>query len=187
MNTNQTTLLRFSLTLSFAAVLLLLTMMLFTTHESKALSALRSDKILGKRVSDFALEDQFERQQTAKFLGKQTILMIGDRQGVVTMRLWEEQLRKEFGDNLQFLRVAYFKGMPFFVPRGLARNEVKEKHPKSSVMLDWDGNAGEQFGYEEGCKISYIDPNSIIRASVVGDCTSERLKIFTGSIAPYTR
>lgn len=175
------------LTLLFFVTIIFLTIIPFVTLESKILSVMRSDKILGKRVNDFVLEDQFENKQIIKFSGKHTIIMIGDRQGLVSMRLWEELLKKEFGETVLVLRVAYFKGMPFFVPRSLARNEVKEKHPKASVVLDWDGKVGEQFGYEEGCKISYSDPGGIIRTTAIGECSQERLKVFVSTITPHIR
>lgn len=172
------------ITLAFFIVIILLTVIPFGTLESKSLWAMRNDKTLGKRINDFALEDQFENRQTAKFFGKHTFLMIGDRKGLEIMRVWEEQLQKQFGNSAQILRVAYFRGMPFFVPRSLARNEVKEKHPKVSVMLDWDGNAGEQFGYEEGCSVYYLDASAVIRASAQGEATPERFKLFAGKAEP---
>jgi hypothetical protein len=142
-----------------------------------------SDKALGKRVSDFALDDQFERSVSAKFANKYTIVMIGDRKGLETMRLWEEKIMKEFGTKVQIVRIAYFKGMPFFVPRGLARNEIKEKHPKSSVLCDWDGNASAQFAYTDGgCRVYLCDPNATIRAASSGECSSERWQPFMESL-----
>lgn len=142
-----------------------------------------SDKALGKRVSDFALDDQFERSVSAKFATRYTIVMIGDRKGLETMRLWEEKITKEFGTKVQIIRIAYFKGMPFFVPRGLARNEIKEKHPKSSVLCDWDGNASAQFGYSDGgCRVYLCDPNTTIRAASSGECSPERWQPFMESL-----
>ena len=144
-----------------------------------------SEKALGKRVADFALDDQFERSLSAKFTGKYSVVMIGDRKGLEIMRLWEEKATKAFGDKVQFVRVAYFKGMPFFVPRGLARNEVKQKHPSASVLCDWDGNAGAQFDYTDGCRVYFTDPNATIRATSSGECSPEKWQLFLESVQTY--
>lgn len=142
----------------------------------------RSDNALGKQVIDFALDDQFERSHAAKFVGKYTVVLIGDRKGLETMRLWEEKIVKEFGGTVQIVRVAYFKGMPFFVPRGLARNEVKAKHPQASVLCDWDGTASAQFGYSSGCGVYVCDPKATIRAVSSGEWTTERWQSFVTSM-----
>ncbi len=136
-------------------------------------------------MSDFTLDDQFEQPQAAKFAGKHTIVMIGDRKGADLMRVWEEKFTKEFGSKVQIVRVAYFKGMPFFVPRGLGRNEIKEKFPKSSVLCDWDGSAGAQFGYSSGAQMYYCDPNATIRATTSGEWSPERFQPFVESIKAF--
>jgi len=137
------------------------------------------------RVSDFTLDDQFEQPQAVKFAGKHTIVMTGDRKGADLMRVWEEKLTKAFGSKVQIVRVAYFKGMPFFVPRGLARNEIKDKYPKSSVLCDWDGTISGQFGYTGGAQLYYCDPNAIIRATASGEWSVERSQLFVGSIQTF--
>jgi hypothetical protein len=111
--------------------------------------------------------------------------MIGDRKGADLMRVWEEKFTKEFGSKVQIVRVAYFKGMPFFVPRGLARNEIKGKYPQSSVLCDWDGSASAQFGYSSGAQMYYCDPNATIRATVSGEWSPERFQPFVESMKTF--
>ncbi len=166
------------------AVAILLGLVLAATALPKP-GDVASEKAIGKRVTDFTLDDQFERALSAKFAGKHSIVLIGDRKGLETMRLWEEKALKAFGDKVQIVRVAYFKGMPFFVPRGLARNEVKQKHPSASVLCDWDGNASAQFDYTDGCRIYFTDNNATIRAVSSGECSSEKWQLFMESIQTY--
>lgn len=169
---------------AIVTIALLLNLVLAGEAFPKSVSA-ASEKALGKRVTDFALDDQFERSLTAKFAGKYSLIMIGDRKGLETMRLWEERTLKAFGDKVQIVRVAYFKGMPFFVPRGLARNEVKQKHPSASVLCDWDGSASVQFDYTDGCRIYFTDINATIRAVSSGECSSEKWQLFMESVQTY--
>ena len=137
-------------------------------------------------ITDFSLADQFEVQQNVYFQGKQTIVMIGDRAGLEQMPLWEQRLQSEFAKaNLpmpQIVRVAYFKGMPFFVPRSAARNSVQKTYPKTSVICDWDGTVGEQYGYTNGLALTFVSPNVQIRSRANGEFSQSRMDAFVQNI-----
>jgi hypothetical protein len=141
---------------------------------------------LAMGITDFTLADQFEVQQTVRFQGTQTIVMIGDRAGLEQIPLWEQRLQSEFANAQmqmpQIVRVAYFKGMPFFVPRGLARNSVQKTFPKVSVLCDWDGTLGEQYGYTEGCALYFVNSSLQVRARASGEYSQSRMESFLQSI-----
>lgn len=141
---------------------------------------------LATGITDFALADQFEVPQNIYFQGKQTIVMIGDRAGLEQMPLWEQRLQTEYTKaNLpmpQIVRVAYFKGMPFFVPRSAVRNSVQKTYPKASVICDWDGIVGEQYGYTEGLALYFVSPNVQIRSRANGEFSQSRIDAFVQNI-----
>jgi hypothetical protein len=146
---------------------------------------------LATGITDFSLSDQFEVKQNIYFQGKQTIVMIGDRTGLEQMPLWEQRLQAECTKaNLpmpQIVRVAYFKGMPFFVPRSAARNSVQQTYPKASVICDWDGTVGEQYGYNDGLGLYFISPTVQIRARANGEFSQSRMDAFVQSIMQSTK
>jgi hypothetical protein len=137
-------------------------------------------------ITDVSLADQFEVQQNISFQGKKTIVMIGDRTGTEQMLLWEQRLQTEFAKMQlpmpQIVRVAYFKGMPFFVPRSTMRNSVQKIYPKTSVLCDWDGAVSEKYGYSEGFALYYVNTNAQIRARANGEYSQSRMDAFVQNI-----
>ncbi len=134
-------------------------------------------------TADFSLADQFEMQQNIEFKGKQTIVMIGDRAGLKEMPRWEESLRKQLSSEpLHIVRVAYFKGMPFFVPKSWARDEVKSTYAKTPVLCDWDGIMGDKYGYKDGFTALFVDASGQVRTRVTGEFAEGRVKSFVQGI-----
>lgn len=138
-------------------------------------------------TAEFSVQDQFENNQTIRLASKRTLLLIGDRAGLRQMPRWEEAFKTELSKNenpqepLQIVRVAHFKGMPFFVPKNWARDEVKSTYPKSSVVCDWDGVLGEKYNYKEGFAAYLLDASGQVRGKITGDFAQERVKSFVQS------
>lgn len=93
------------------------------------------------------------------------------------MSEWERRIDKDFAGKIDVVRIAYFKGMPFFVPRGLARNAVKKTYPAQSVLCDWDGEISSSFYYDEGCRVFVLDSGGIVRAFASGYCTDDAYRV----------
>jgi hypothetical protein len=86
----------------------------------------------------FELEDQFERKHTQLTVFARTPLVIvggdqrntGDRIGEWFARL---------GDGLALYGIADLDALPFFVPRGSVRSNLRTLSPKLPILCDWKG------------------------------------------------
>ena len=130
-------------------------------------------------LTTITLQDQFEANHTLNLAGKWAVIMVGDREGLKEMPRWEEAIKSELGTGQHHIvRLAYFKGMPFFVPKGWARDAVKKTYPKAAVLCDWDGVVGDKLNYKEGFTAYLLDESGQIRARLGGEFAQERIKSF---------
>jgi hypothetical protein len=157
-------------------------MLLFLTLVLGFINLTSTNTALTKTFVDVVLQDQFETNQSVTLSGKRTLLLIGDRAGLQQMPRWENAITTNTQEPLHIVRVAYFKGMPFFVPKGWARDEVRKTYPKASVLCDWDGILGDKHGYKDGFAAYLLDASGQVVMRTAGDFSQERVQSFVKGI-----
>lgn len=85
----------------------------------------------------FSLEDQWERAVTSSVVFKDpTVIIAGDqRETAEAILAWEKSL-----PGARLFGLANLDGLPFFVPHGAIRKNLRELGIKASVLLDWKGH-----------------------------------------------
>lgn len=86
----------------------------------------------------FTLEDQFERKHTQLTVFARTpVVLVGGDKRATGERIGEWFAR--LGPGLALYGIADLDSVPFFVPRGAIRSNLREVSPRRPVLLDWKG------------------------------------------------
>ncbi len=106
--------------------------------------------LVGSRVPDFTIEDQFERAWKAKnFSGTTTIFVLSDRSGYQYSDNWTTVLIPRFKNApVRFVPVADVRAVPGFL-KGYIRGQFKDKFTYA-VLMDWEGVLVSAFKMTEG-------------------------------------
>ena len=102
-------------------------------------TAYTNSSLIGSRIPDFSIEDQFEREWKAKsFKGTTVVFVLSDRSGYEYSDNWTKVLVPRFKDAaVRFVPVADVQEVPGFL-KGFIRGQFKDKF-SYSVLMDWEG------------------------------------------------
>lgn len=106
--------------------------------------------LIGSRIPDFNIEDQFEREwKSSSFKGTTTVYVLSGRDGHEYSENWTRVLIPRFKNSpVRFVPVADVQEVPGFL-KGFIRSQFKEKF-KYSVLLDWEGTLISAFNMTKG-------------------------------------
>lgn len=130
-----------------------------------------------QRVPAFSLEDQWERRhdQRVVFSGG-TVVLVGGDQRATGDRVAE--WARAFSDGFAFWGVVDLDAVPFFVPHGSIRSNLRQVCPKTVVLLDWSGKVySPLFGFptKREIVVQVHGPSAELLARVEGGPTAERI------------
>ncbi len=113
-------------------------------------TAYTNTALIGSRIPDFTIEDQFEREWNAgHFKGETTVFVLSDRSGYEYSDNWTKVLVPRFKSaQVRFVPVADLRTVPGFL-KGFIRGQFKDKFTYS-VLMDWDGVLITNFNMTEG-------------------------------------
>jgi len=127
------------------------------------------------RIERIVLRDQFnEKHEIAFPRDKAVLFVVADRKGSEHVEPWVRAAYERHEDSIDIEGIASVTGVPK-VLRGVVRTIFKEGLDEKPILLDWDGNVCDQFGYEGGdVEVHLIDPDGLRTFSVRGPYTEER-------------
>jgi hypothetical protein len=128
------------------------------------------------KASDFALKDQYGKLHEIRFpRDKITILAFGDREGAEQLESWIRPLYERYQDKIDIYGIAVLSAVPA-IARGLVRSIIRSKS-SYPVMLDWEGNVSQSFGYEKGkANVYLIDKKGFLIAKKTGLASQKDLE-----------
>lgn len=139
--------------------------------------------IVGSRVPDFLLEDQYERQwNSSKFRGTVTVYVLSDRSGYEYSPNWTKALIPRYRNvAVRFIPVADVQTVPGFL-KGYIRGKFREEF-KYSVLMDWDGVLVKAFGMKEGyTNLIIVNKQGIVQHVAYGTGTASQIEAFAGRL-----
>ena len=94
-----------------------------------------------------ALEDQYGRPTELRVgVGRAVVAVVSPvRAAAEEISAWDEALAGLPG-GVDVYRIADLKALPFFVPRGAVTKDLREKHGKTLLLLDWKGEVSAALG-----------------------------------------
>jgi AhpC/TSA family len=116
---------------------------------------------------DFTLTNQFGQESSFSFPNnKKTILVFADRNSGKQTKAWTQQLRADFGNEIEIVGIAVMGWVPFFV-----KNSVKESFlKKAPILLDWGDDVADEYNYKsDNCLVVYIAPDGMVKISKHGE------------------
>jgi len=136
-------------------------------------SAIGAQTAVNSRVTEFALQDQFDNRPVniRQYEGKIVVIIASDREGIDQNDKWENAILQRNGNNLVLLRVADVRG----VPTEWWKNRIKMKfqETKRSILLDWDGVIFGRYGLTKNVSnLILIDRRGYIRFICSGAATN---------------
>ena len=138
------------------------------------------DTIVGSRIPEFTIEDQFEREwRTSDFRGRTTVFVVSDRSGYEYSPNWTGVLVPRFKSSpVRFIPVADVQSVPGFL-KGFIRGKFKDEFTYA-VLMDWEGVLIKAFRITEGVpNLIIVDKNGIIQHAVHGEGTADQIASFT--------
>lgn len=130
----------------------------------------------------FELEDHHGHNHVFEFPRPvPTVLCFGDMLSAVQLKTWIEPLYTRFGDTIEIVGIAAFKGVPGMF-RDLVRMSIREVSPKE-VLIDWDGHLAGEFGICFGqCRVVAIDYEGNVTAEADGPATPSKFESITSAV-----
>jgi hypothetical protein len=108
-------------------------------------------------AGDFMLDDQFERTHRRDDVFKDAPALIiagAQRKTPDAMQAWDRALRARLPEGTRIFGLSNLKKLPFFVPKGGVRKNLREMLPKTPVLLDWKGKVYPDLGFPDGAVVS---------------------------------
>ncbi|MDB5034241.1 MAG: hypothetical protein JWQ98_1482 [Chlorobi bacterium] len=145
--------------------------------------ALATPSIIGGKLPEFAIEDQFERTwSTRDFGGRITVFVLSDRDGYEYSNAWTDVLVPQFKQSpVRFVPVADVQSVPGFL-KGLIRGKFQDTF-KYSVLLDWEGTLFKALNTTAGYpNLIIVNKDGIIQHSTFGKGTREQIDNFAAHL-----
>lgn len=141
------------------------------------------EAIIGSRVPDFVIEDQYERAwSSTKFKGGVTVYVLSDRSGYEYSTNWTNILVPRFQKSrARFVPVADVQEVPGFL-KGLIRSRFRDEF-KYAVLMDWDGVLTSAFKMRKGyTNLVVADRDGVIKLFAYGKGTKEQVEAFAAKL-----
>lgn len=104
---------------------------------------------VNNKAPGFVLKDQNDKSYAVDFpRDKVTVLIFGDREGSDQVEGWVRPIYDKYKDKVEVYGIAELSAVPGLA-RGVVRRIIKSR-TKYSVLLDWNGNVSEAYGYQTG-------------------------------------
>jgi hypothetical protein len=109
----------------------------------------------------FEVADQNEKTWTGKqVFGAGPVLIIGGAQRKTTefTQAWVAALKDKV--TAPIFGLANLDGLPFFIPKGAVRKDIREKLPATPLLCDYDGKVSRQLGFPEENSVRLYGPGA---------------------------
>lgn len=131
-------------------------------------------------MPDFTLDDQFERPHRRGDVFRDGLVVIiagAQRKTPDAMQAWDRALRERSADGLRIYGLSNLKKLPFFVPKGAVRRNLRELLPKTPVLMDWKGTVYPGLGFADGATVSVgvFEANGGRVGIVTGEANGDRV------------
>lgn len=123
----------------------------------------------------FELSDQWERPTSSGAMFRGNVVILGGdlRNTGGLIGEWSAQL-----SSLAVFGIADLSGVPFFVPKGSIRKELRQASPRAPVLLDWKGEVyAPRLGFPKSREIvaQVHDKDGKLLLRVEGPATAPRV------------
>ncbi|MBS1913132.1 MAG: hypothetical protein JST22_14180 [Bacteroidetes bacterium] len=135
--------------------------------------------IVGTRVPEFVIDDQFEHSWSASmFRGAVTVYVLSDRSGYEYNVNWTTPLLARFrNSSVRFVPVADVQSVPGFL-KGFIRSRFRDEF-RYSVLMDWDGVLIKAFNMQEDVtNLVIANKSGVIEHVAYGTGTTAQVESF---------
>jgi hypothetical protein len=111
----------------------------------------------------FEVADQNEKAWTGKqVFGAGPVLIIGGAQRNSTefIQAWVAALKGKA--TTPIFGLANLDGLPFFIPKGTVRKEMRERLPATPMLCDYKGKVSQQLGFPQQNTVRLYGPGATL-------------------------
>jgi hypothetical protein len=122
----------------------------------------------------FEVADQNEKTWTGKqVFGAGAVLVIGGAQRKSTefTQAWVAALKGKVSTPI--FGLANLDGLPFFIPKGAVRKEMRERLPATPLLCDYNGKVSQQLGFPEANTVRLYGPNATVLLELKEEASPE--------------